>query len=441
MASISTNSKKQIVLQWYYRSQKFQVAFRDPVEAEQLKAQVETEVAKYKATGKESVFLNSYYDAKKSKEKTGNKNPQKISTNALIDLYKQELELNWAPTTKRNKQYVFECIKELLKNHKTIDSVTKKDFISFTASLQKQYKSSTAKNRLSEMVSFFSWCFDNKYISEIPWGYRKPPTIKNAQQVRKQFLYLDEVNTFLEAAKEKNHYYLYCAIGIYAGLRDGEIQRLKWCDIYNAEKVLGNEGKAFQIIYSSLPRFTSSKDFEKAIEELKEDPKRLAEYFFKEYNKTPKQLSEYNSKIMVQNTKNKKIRDVPLTANLLRILQEAYLRRSKELIQLEIDPKDVLNVLLQEYIVWPEKTAYNPIRHRFGGFNIVTYVCETNNLNFSRNGVSFQITPHILRYTFASLLLNAGEAPDNVRRYLGHSSQTMTDHYAYLMVETKRISF
>lgn len=50
-------------------------------------------------------------------------------------------------------------------------------------------------------------------------------------------------------------------------------------------------------------------------------------------------------------------------------------------------------------------------------------VIEKGNIQFERNGVKFKITPHTFRYTFATLLLDAGESISNVQRYLGHSER------------------
>ncbi|MEV0446164.1 tyrosine-type recombinase/integrase [Streptomyces spectabilis] len=43
---------------------------------------------------------------------------------------------------------------------------------------------------------------------------------------------------------------------------------------------------------------------------------------------------------------------------------------------------------------------------------------------------------HVLRHTFASVILEAGESVVTLARWLGHSSPTITlDHYAHLMPE------
>ncbi|MEU1328404.1 tyrosine-type recombinase/integrase [Streptomyces sp. NPDC005865] len=43
---------------------------------------------------------------------------------------------------------------------------------------------------------------------------------------------------------------------------------------------------------------------------------------------------------------------------------------------------------------------------------------------------------HVLRHTFASMILEAGESVGTLARWLGHSSPTTTlDHYAHFMPE------
>jgi integrase/recombinase XerD len=51
------------------------------------------------------------------------------------------------------------------------------------------------------------------------------------------------------------------------------------------------------------------------------------------------------------------------------------------------------------------------------------------------------VTPHRLRHTFATRLLNQGVSLDAVRKLLGHSSLQMSQHYARLYDSTVKAQF
>jgi integrase len=231
--------------------------------------------------------------------------------------------------------------------------------------------------------------------------------------------------------------YLYCAIGIYAGLRDGEIQRLKWKDIYNVEKVMGFEGRQAENLFDIVGDNFDVNTMAKA---LKNDEKKLVE-FLRKLTGNSESVSEFDSKIMVNESKNRRIREVPLATNLRHILQIAYQERMQELIDLEDTPLLAQERILDEYIVQPENTTYNELHYRFDAQNCFDYLLKAIKFQIKRNGEVVKISPHVFRYTFVSLMLQAGEQPDNVRRWVGHSHQTMTDIYGYLKAEGKRIEF
>lgn len=440
MASISKNSKNQFVLQFYFKSQRFQIPFRNEGEANDLKIQIEKEIERFKSTGKDSPLLDSYLKAKKDKEKNVSTNSEKQSINKLMDLFLAERKLNWEESTQRTGISISDALKQVMKSEKNIQDVDKQSILKYVKEIQDGHKYNTAKIRYTFLLSFFQWCYVNEYINQLPWGKGNPPKIKKQQQTIKEYLTKEECTILIEAAKKtKIDSLLYCAIGIYTGLRNGEIQRLKWCDIHNVEKIIGFEGRRIQDVYNLLP--PSVQDIEDDIKNLKGNEKAIAEYMLKILNKTSKQFGEYNSKLTVYRSKNKKVRDVPLISNLIPILQDGFQRRFQELAESGIEPEKILNTILQEYIVKPNKKEYSNINYRFRAGDLVEVVIEKGNIQFERNGVKFKITPHTFRYTFATLLLDAGESISNVQRYLGHSNETMTKHYAHLIAENKRITF
>lgn len=56
-------------------------------------------------------------------------------------------------------------------------------------------------------------------------------------------------------------------------------------------------------------------------------------------NKTSKQFGEYNSKLTVYRSKNKKVRDVPLISNLIPILQDGFQEDLRNLQNQELNLK------------------------------------------------------------------------------------------------------
>lgn len=60
------------------------------------------------------------------------------------------------------------------------------------------------------------------------------------------------------------------------------------------------------------------------------------------------------------------------------------------------------------------------------------------NIIASRTGIRKSITPHVMRHTFATLMLNNGADLAGVQQLLGHSSPDTTQRYATVTEENKR---
>jgi len=67
MSSINTTSKGQFVVQFIVAGFRFQHAFRLKKEAQDHQVLVDSQISKYKATGKLTPYLKTLIDGKKSK--------------------------------------------------------------------------------------------------------------------------------------------------------------------------------------------------------------------------------------------------------------------------------------------------------------------------------------------------------------------------------------
>ena len=56
-----------------------------------------------------------------------------------------------------------------------------------------------------------------------------------------------------------------------------------------------------------------------------------------------------------------------------------------------------------------------------------------------RAGLPADVTPHWMRHTFATRLVQAGEPLINVREYMGHSSTAVTEQYAHAIITGSKI--
>jgi len=106
-------------------------------------------------------------------------------------------------------------------------------------------------------------------------------------------------------------------------------------------------------------------------------------------------------------TKSKKERVIPLMWKLRAILD-----------QFPGDP--------DEYLIAPHKTEKGKDRYRFDIRKQFAWVCAKKHANVP------DCTPHVLRHTFGSQLVQAGLSLYQVAEYMGHSDPNVTRIYAHL---------
>lgn len=165
----------------------------------------------------------------------------------------------------------------------------------------------------------------------------------------------------------------------------------------------------------------------------------------------PKVLSKEEVKSLITHTNNIKHRCI------VSILYSAGLRRS-ELINLrigDIDSKRMLirvenskgnkdrYTLLSETVLFELRTYYQewkPKKYLFEGLNGGPYSAQSI-VQIVRNaskkaGIRKRVTPHMLRHSFATHLLEAGTDLRQIQVLLGHSSSVTTEIYTYVATKT-----
>lgn len=164
----------------------------------------------------------------------------------------------------------------------------------------------------------------------------------------------------------------------------------------------------------------------------------------------PKVLSKESVLKMINNTHNIKHRCI------LSLLYSGGLRRS-ELINLEINDIDshrmvitirsgkgkkdrltlLSNVLLRDLREYYK--VYKPKKYLIEGPKGSQYstssVRKIVNIAAKRSGIITQVTPHILRHSFATHLLEAGTDIRNIQVLLGHNSIKTTQIYAHVATD------
>jgi integrase len=120
---------------------------------------------------------------------------------------------------------------------------------------------------------------------------------------------------------------------------------------------------------------------------------------------------------------------IPISAELINIL----------ITQIPESEKDLNN-----YVVYPKNKTWSQKEKVRKNINaqwktLIKKAGFKNGVN--RFGYLSPITPHVMRYTFCSLLLQKGIAPYKIQKWSGHSNRTMLEHYGHISGLKDLISF
>ena len=135
---------------------------------------------------------------------------------------------------------------------------------------------------------------------------------------------------------------------------------------------------------------------------------------------------------------NLKIGDVDLSRNLLKVLGKRNKERivpllpaTRNLFSTYFDYRNTLEIITDEAHVFLLKSGYKLYE---------TLVYRVINKYFSEVSTKVKKSPHILRHTFATHLLNKGADLNSVKELLGHSSLASTQVYTHNSIaELKKV--
>lgn len=135
---------------------------------------------------------------------------------------------------------------------------------------------------------------------------------------------------------------------------------------------------------------------------------------------------------------NLKINDVDLSKNTIKVLGK---RNKERIIPLLFSTKDLFNEYLRERKNIEGIVDGNYVFLLKSGYKIYDMlVYRTINKYLSRVSSKVKTSPHILRHTFATHLLNKGADLNSVKELLGHSSLASTQVYTHNSIsELKKV--
>lgn len=134
-----------------------------------------------------------------------------------------------------------------------------------------------------------------------------------------------------------------------------------------------------------------------------------------------------------------KLSDVDLNAKTLKVLG----KRNKERIVPLLDTVlDTLRLYLsfREELIISEGECYL-LTHETGVKVSETFVYRLINNYFSKASFKVKRSPHVLRHTFATHLLNSGADLNSVKELLGHASLASTQHYTHTSIAELKQSY
>lgn len=309
-----------------------------------------------------------------------------------------EYSKNWLAFIKVNRrESTHERYDQVLRDHilpvfkkKTLNAITRGEIRDFLVSKASDFDISVFRDVLSGILGF---AVDDEIIKANPvTGLTKKLGLKKD---KKDVEPLNEVdlNLFLNTCeKTEPEHYPFFLMGARTGMRLGEILAVKWEDLDFSHRVIVEDGTAeerpFIWVRQSYRRgrFTAPK--------------------------------------------NGKSRKVDMSNQLKATLKEHLTKEKKEAFRLTKEEKKALREKGMDEM--PEL-----VFHRDGKVIEQKYMQRIFKRMLRKAGLR-QVKLHILRHTFASLLLSKGESPVYVKEQLGHSSIQITVDLYGKYIQTKK---
>jgi integrase len=282
---------------------------------------------------------------------------------------------------------------------KNLEDIRPEDMMKFRKAIQAEMAEKSVESYFRRLNVIFNYAVKKKHIPENP--IEKIPLKKSADL--KPYLTIEEVNRIMIAAREYS--------------RDPEIQGIDWA-----------EEKRGKTTAFSLPSVFIGSDIQ---------------YFFLlgifaglrageilncrwEWIRPPERIYQGGT-ITVQGgykfqPKSRQARTIPILK--------------------ELKPFLISKRLLKQtgYIIKPDVTEWNKTRWDCRKqFNRVLELANCKKVN--RYGGYKNVTPHVLRHTFCSLLAQKGVPAYDIQKFAGHSDLKVTEIYMHLSPETKEYSW
>jgi len=433
MSCINTTKHGQFVLQFYVSTNgvllRFQHAFKTEEEALEQQVLVDREIAKYKHSKKLTPYLKSLIVAKEAKPKRQMEGSG-IRIAELFERFLSEKEIYIKKISVKTYREAFNDFIATVGNVR-IKEVTRDTINVYIKARQKTVSNVTINKRIRHIKTGFRYADAEGHLDKNPFN-RKFDELR-IDRKRKAFLKYHEFVHLLNVAMDRGrNQHLYIAIGVYSGLRASEIHRLKWNDLVNfkashdkclkdtlkrMDKTLGTKSPAeknylLTILNRIVQEYVDESIGTMPYDELK---KRHPDIYYMVSDIAPR-----NSYILVRKSKTGAQRHIPIFPELETILRAYYPA-------VESDWDD--------HIVKPKaKEFLDDIRdYRFDhGWLLKNTLKQAGLTTVNRWGANDPVGSHTFRYTFVSWCLGRGYDIDTVRRWVGHTTKEMTEHYGYL---------